>query len=46
MHTNKSLKDLKIISYFYTKKYVLAYILNFNKQFIKAMKTRLICQKY
>jgi hypothetical protein len=50
MYMAKSLKDKKKklyhISYnFFFEKYVLACILSFNKQFIKAMKTRPIFQK-
>ena len=52
MHTTKSLKNIKnLILYFHTKtkitkKYVLTCILSFNNQFIKAMRIRLIFQKY
>jgi hypothetical protein len=35
-----------VFSYKKIKKYILAYILNFNNQFIKAMKTRILFQKY
>jgi DNA-binding protein len=47
MHTIKSLKKYKnfyiIFSYNKnSKQYVLAYILSFNNQFIKVMRTRLI----
>ena len=47
-HVSKKCKNF--ISYFHTKisrkRYVLACILNFNNQFIKAMRTRAIFQKY
>jgi hypothetical protein len=50
MHTAKSLKDKKKIntSYFHTTKKYTCFSMHFgfNNQFIKAMRTRLIFQKY
>ena len=49
IHTAKFLKDKKLYRIFIQqkfKKYVLACILDFNNQFIKAMRIKLIFQTY